>query len=219
MDTTRDRLVQEAHRLAETVREGRLDDLENWYKELKIGVVVPPDAHAYRPLLHIGKDRAVTVQPVPLDENERRVAEGLAQLALHGDPCLLGRELYLIRNLTRGRGVSFFDDFGYYPDFIVWLKAGTVQHVLFLDPKGLSRYGGRERRKVELHREIREIEARLHEDDPDLNLRAYVLSVTPASQIDDGTRSPNDWNEDGVYFLNEPNCLRHVIEHALNPAA
>ena len=219
VDSTRDRLVQEARKLVETVGEGRLDDLQGWYKELKIGVIVPPNAHAYRPLLHIGKDRAVTVRPLPLDESERRVAEGLARLALHGDACLRGRELYLIRNLTRGRGVSFFDDFGYYPDFIVWLKKGAVQHVLFLDPKGLSRYGGKERRKVELHREIREIEARLHEDDPDLNLRAYVLSVTPASQIDDGARSPNDWKEDGVYFLNDPDCLRQVIEHALEPAA
>ena len=31
-----------------------------------------------------------------------------------------------------GRGVSFFDDFGDYPDFIVWLKDDVRQHVLLL---------------------------------------------------------------------------------------
>ena len=44
--------------------------------------------------------------------------DSLKELAGSRDPCLQDRELYLIRNLTRGRGVSFFDDFGYYPDFI-----------------------------------------------------------------------------------------------------
>ena len=219
VDAARDRLVGEARVLADALREGRLDDLKHWYRELKIGVVVPPGAHAYRPLLHVGKDRAVTVQPLPLDENERRVAEGLAQIAYHGDACLQGRELYLIRNLTRGRGVSFFDDFGYYPDFIVWLKDDVRQHVLFLDPKGLGRYGGRERRKVRLHHEIAEIEARIRRDDPNLRLRAYVLSVTPADRIDDGLRSASEWKQDGVYFLNEAGCLRQVIEHALRQAA
>ncbi len=215
VDATQDQLVEEARALADTLREGRLDDLKPWYRALKIGVAVPPGAHAYRPLLHVGKDRTVTVQPVPLDENERRVAEGLAQLAEYGDPCLQGRELYLIRNRTRGRGVSFFDDFGYYPDFIVWLKDDALQHVLFLDPKGLGRFGGRERRKVRLHHEIAEIEGRIRESDPGLRLRAYVLSVTPAGEIDDGLRSANDWKKDGVYFLHETGCLRQVVAHAL----
>ena len=215
VDANQDQLVEEAHALANTLREGRLDDLKPWYRELKLGVAVPPGAHAYRPLLHVGKDRTVTVQPVPLDENERRVAEGLAQLAEYDDPCLQGRELYLIRNRTRGRGVSFFDDFGYYPDFIVWLKDDALQHVLFLDPKGLGRFGGRERRKVRLHHEIAEIEGRIRESDPGLRLRAYVLSVTPAGEIDDGLRSENDWKKDGVYFLHEAGCLRQVVAHAL----
>ena len=124
---------------------------------------------------------------------------------------------FLIRNLTRGRGVSFFDDFGYYPDFIVWLKDRSLQHVLFLDPKGLSRFGRKERHKVQLHREIMQVEDRIRRDEPDLRLRAYVLSVTPAAHIDDGRRSVSEWKKDGVYFLSDPDCLQQVIEHALEP--
>ena len=218
VDAAGDKLAEDARKLADALREGRFDDLKYWYATLKVGLV-PNKAHAYRPLLYVDKDCAVTVEPVPLDGNEKRVVDHLESLAARGHACLRGRELYLIRNRTRGRGVSFFDDFGYYPDFIVWLKDDARQHVLFLDPKGLSRFGGRERRKVALHHEIRKVEDRVRKDDPNLHLRAYVLSVTRAAGIDDGLRSESDWKRDGVYFLHEPDWLQQIIEHALEPAA
>ena len=59
---------------------------------------------------------------------------------------------------------------------------------------------------------IREIEKRVRNTDPDLRLGAYVLSVTPVQKIDDGKRSASAWKEDGVYFLNEPDCLKQVIQ-------
>ena len=185
VDVTEDQLVRDAGELAyNSASEGRYNELQNWYEGLKIGII-RSQVHAYQPLLHARKDRTITVQPVPLDVNERCVVEGLEKLVQNGDRCLQNKELFLIRNLTRGRGVSFFDDFGYYPDFIVWLKDDDRQHVLFLDPKGLSRFGRRERKKVQLHHEIAEIEKQVRKNDPDLYLRAYILSVTPARQIDD----------------------------------
>lgn len=214
VDATKGQLVKDAGEIAYNIREGRFNELENWYKNLNLGVI-RAQAHAYQPLLHTQKDRIVTVQPVPLDENEKRVVEQLEKLAQKNDPCLRGKELFLIRNLTRGRGVSFFDDFGYYPDFIVWLKDSAHQHVLFLDPKGLSRFGQRERKKVQLHHEIAEIEEQVRKNDADLYLHAYILSVTPASEIDGGGRSMNEWKTDGVYFLHEADCIQQVIQHAL----
>ena len=213
VDAARERLVEEANELATALTDGRLDDLKPWYDALKIGTVALP-AHAYSPLLYARDERVVTVQPVPLDANEKRVVEQMALLATGADASLRGRELFLIRNETRGRGVSFFDDFGYYPDFIAWLKDDTGQHVLFLDPKGLGRFGGRERRKVQLHRSISEVERQVRRTDPNLRLHAYVLSTTPATRIDDSTRSTAAWKSDGVYFLNEHDCMKQVIEHA-----
>ena len=55
--------------------------------------------------------------------------------------------------------------------------------------------------------------------DPNLRLAAYVLSVTPAADIGDRGRSARDWKADGVYFLNESDCLEQVIRHALQSAA
>ena len=151
------------------------------------------DAHAYKPLLHAMPNCKVTIRPVALDDAEKAVVERLAALAGSGDPRLRGRELYLIRNLTRGRGVSFFDDFAYYPDFIVWLKREADQHVVFLDPKGLGRFGPKERAKIRLHAEIGAVEEKLRAAEPGLRLRAYVLSTTPPREIGGAERTREEW--------------------------
>ena len=70
-----------------------------------------------------------------------------------------------------------------------------------------------------LHKEIGEIESKVHRTDPNLRLHAYVPSITPATRIDDGQRSATEWKQEGVYFLNEPDCLKQVIRHALEPAS
>ena len=207
IDAAETRLIEDVRDLAEPLREGHRH-------HLKLGVL-KIDAHAYYPLLYADKGCKVTIQPVALDKNEKMLVEGLGDLAERGDPCLRGRELYLIRNLSRGRGVSFFDDYTYYPDFIVWLIDDDSQHVIFLDPKGLVRYGPKERKKVRLHTEIKKTEERVRVSDPDLHLHAYVLSVTPPDRIGDELRPREEWERQGVYFLHEPGCLKHVIGHAL----
>ena len=207
-----------AHALIEDVRALAANVESRDFRNLNVSVIMTK-AHAYKPLLYAGPDsRKVKIQPVPLDVNERTVVEKLATLAEHRDPCLHGKELFLIRNLTRGRGVSFFDDYAYYPDFIIWLKDETCQHVIFLDPKGLSRYGFREQQKVSLHQEIKKTETQIRTSDPDVRLHAYVLSVTPPALIDGAVRSRDDWKQRGVYFLDEGDCLKQMIAHVLKPA-
>ena len=207
VDATESRLIEDVHELASNVRAGD-------FRDLHVSVIMT-QAHAYQPLLYAGPGSKVTIQPVPLDKNERKVVEMLAMLAERRDSCLHGKEMFLIRNLTRGRGVSFFDDYAYYPDFIVWLKDETCQHVIFLDPKGLSRYGSRERHKIRLHQEIKKAEAQIRTTDPDVRLHAYVLSVTPPARIDEAMRSRGDWKQQGVYFLDEKDCLKQMLKHAL----
>ena len=43
-------------------------------------------------------------------------------------------------------------------------------------------------------------------------------ACTPGSRIDDGRRSARDWRRDGVYFLDDPDCLEQAIRDALEPA-
>jgi len=180
--------------------------------------------HAYEPLIWTSAapaqgQRMVTVQPVPLNYSERTVVRRLGELAKENDPVLGGRDLFLIRNLSRGKGVSFFDDFSYYPDFIVWLRRGGEQHILFLDPKGLGRYGRREKEKVFLHQRIKEIEKELRKrrgaTKPEIHLHACILSTTPPEQIEEGRFTMAEWREKGVYFLREENSVRDLIADAL----
>ncbi|MCY4612255.1 MAG: DEAD/DEAH box helicase family protein [Nitrospira sp.] len=210
VDVTEPVLIKDVRELAANVRAGD-------FRDLNVSVIMT-QAHAYKPLLYAGPDSKVKIQPVHLNKDERNVVEKLAALAERRDPCLHGKELFLIRNLTRGRGVSFFDDYAYYPDFIVWLKDDTCQHVIFLDPKGLSRYGTREHRKVRLYHEIKTTETQIRRTNPDVRLHAYILSVTQPSLIDGSVSSRNDWKERGVYFLDESDCLKQMISHALERA-
>ncbi len=210
VDATESQLVKDVHELASSVR-------ARDFRDLSVSVIMT-QAHAYKPLLYAGPDSKVTIQPVSLNKDERNVVEQLAALAEHRDPCLHGKELFLIRNRTRGRGVSFFDDYAYYPDFIVWLKDEACQHVIFLDPKGLSRYGSREQQKVSLHHEIKKTETHVQDSDPDVRLHAYVLSLTPPALIDEAVRSRDDWKQRGVYFLDEDDCLKQMIAHVLERA-
>ncbi len=174
------------------------------------------DLHAYKPLLYTTGKGEVTVQPVPLDINEKEVVEKLTDFAYSNADCLQNRKLYLIRNLSRGRGVSFFDDYAYYPDFIVWVVNNKCQHIIFLDPKGLVWFGSKESKKVELHKTIKKIEGRLNEKNPNLYLHAYVLSITHPDKIGDRLRTKQEWEELGVYFLKQDNNWpQRILKDAL----
>ena len=203
IDESKTQLIEDVRSLKANLRAG-------WKHHLKLGVVMT-DTHAYKPLLYAGGKGEITIRPVPLIGSERQVVERLAELAKADDLCLQGRELFLIRNLSRGRGVSFFDDSAYYPDFIVWLTDDKSQHIVFLDPKGLGRYGPDERRKVGLHTEIKDIEERVRKQDPSLRLHAYVLSVTQPDKIGDVLRSQEEWEENGVYFLKDDDAWAQKI--------
>src|SRR5216684_290841 len=50
---------------------------------------------------------------------------------------LHGKELFLLRNLSKGKGIGFFDDTGFYPDFILWVTEGTKQRLVFIEPHGM----------------------------------------------------------------------------------
>ena len=90
VNTANKRLIDDVRALASNLQEGPAHDL-------KFGIVMA-DNHAYKPLLYATGKGEITVQPVPLDSNERKVVDGLVGLAQAGNPCLGGRELFLIRN-------------------------------------------------------------------------------------------------------------------------
>ncbi len=137
--------------------------------------------HLYHPLLCL-KDGSVDIAPPPLNKDEERFVRDLSafvqvEQTKAGGGFFGGRQLYLLRNLSRGHGVGFMEGGGFYPDFILWLLEGATQHIVFVDPKGLRQLG-RTHAKVRFHERVRDVEQRL--GDPDVRLHSFLVSNTPA---------------------------------------
>ncbi len=122
----------------------------------------------------------VEISPAPLNKGERRFVEDLQAFHEGRGEFFQNKELYLLRNLSRGKGVGFFEAGNFHPDFILWLLADGKQHVTFVDPKGIRNLGSTDP-KIRFHETIKEIESRL--DDPDVNLESYIVSNTPSATM------------------------------------
>jgi hypothetical protein len=91
------------------------------------------------------------------------------------------RELYLLRNMSRGRGIGFFEAGNFFPDFLVWILDGPTQYVTFVDPKGIRNLEGPDDPKIRFYRTIKEIEQRL--GDPNVILNSFIISNTPFKEV------------------------------------
>jgi len=87
------------------------------------------------------------------------------------------QELYLLRNLSKGRGVGFFEAGNFHPDFIIWQVLDGHQRVTFVDPKGIHNVGLQDP-KIGFFTTVKEIEQRL--GDSSVVLESYIVSNTPS---------------------------------------
>lgn len=136
--------------------------------------------HLYQPLLHFKSD-LVEVSPVTLNEGERDFALDLRKFHETNPVFFASREMYLLRNMSRGRGIGFFEAGNFHPDFIVWLIVGGKQYVTFVDPKGLRNLEGPNDPKIKFYKTIKDIESRL--GDPDVVLNSFIVSNTPFREV------------------------------------
>jgi hypothetical protein len=132
--------------------------------------------HLYQPLLYL-QEKIVEISPVPLNKGERQFVEDLKAFHDNDGGFFAGKELYLLRNLSKGRGVGFFEAGNFHPDFILWLLVGGKQHVIFVDPKGIRNIGATDP-KIQFYAEIKKIEERLA--DAAVKLHSFIVSNTPS---------------------------------------
>jgi hypothetical protein len=132
--------------------------------------------HLFEPLLYLDTN-IVEISPAPLNEGERRFIEDLKAFHDANADFFATRELYLLRNLSKGRGVGFFEAGNFHPDFILWLLADGKQQIVFVDPKSIRNLPKTDP-KIQFYKTIKEIEARL--GDPDVNLHSFIISNTPS---------------------------------------
>jgi hypothetical protein len=136
--------------------------------------------HLYQPLLYLDGG-VVEITPAPLNKGERCFVEDLKAFHDSNGGFFGDKELYLLRNLSKGRGVGFFEAGNFHPDFILWLLVRGRQHVVFVDPKGIRNLGVTDP-KIQFHKTIKEIEQRL--GDSDVVLDSFIVSNTPSHEME-----------------------------------
>ena len=120
----------------------------------------------------------MTLTPPALNEGEHRFVADFRDYCSPNQPS--GVRYHLLRNLSRGHGIGFFEANNFHPDFILWAVAGKRQNIAFIDPKGLVHMGP-ESPKVRLYRTIKDIQRRL--GDPNVRLDSFILSVTVYTKV------------------------------------
>lgn len=197
IEQSREDIIEKLNEIKSMIRSGSLRHVE--FQELSF---IGFDRHLYQPLLYVGND-VVEVRPVVLEsEGERDFVTDLQDFCLSekGKNFLTGKELYLLRNRSRGRGVGFFEAGNFYPDFILWLLDGACQYVCFIDPKGLRNVEGPEDPKIRFHETIKDLERQL--GDPSVILNSFIVSCTNFSQVEwwNGGMSKEELEDRHVFF-------------------
>ncbi len=136
-------------------------------------------AHLYQPLMYL-EGASVEISPAPLNKGERQFVEDLKAYHDGAKAFFADKQLYLLRNLSKGRGVGFFEAGNFHPDFILWLVVAGKQHVIFVDPKGIRNLGPTDP-KIQFFQTVKEIEARL--GDPNISLDSFIVSNTSSTSM------------------------------------
>lgn len=138
--------------------------------------------HLFQPLFHVRRGGKIIILPVALNESEYQFVTDLKTWCENQKATLEkdGMELFLLRNMSRGKGVGFFEAGNFHPDFILWMLIGGKQYVTFIEPHGLL-HEGPASEKVLFHKRIKDVELRLN--DPNVILNSFILSWTKFPQL------------------------------------
>ncbi|GIW56285.1 MAG: type III restriction endonuclease subunit R [Nitrospiraceae bacterium] len=198
IDQSREDIVQKLEEIKGLIGAGKLRNVE--FQSLH---AIAFGRHLYEPLIYVGND-LIEVKPVVLEnEGERDFVLDLQTFCEAKKESLKGKELYLLRNMSRGRGIGFFEAGNFYPDFILWLLVGGKQYVTFIDPKGLRNLEGPEDPKIRFYLTIKELEQRL--GDSAVVLNSFIISSTPFNQVKwwNGNMTKEDFEKRNVLFQRE----------------
>ena len=136
--------------------------------------------HLYQPLIK-ASGASITVKPVTLNEGEMQFVHDLKKYCQAHPEQFQHKPLFLLRNMSRGRGIGFFEAGNFYPDFILWRIDGDKQCITFVDPKGLQNMEWEGEPKLEFYKTIKDMQARL--PDRSVTLQSFILSVTTAAAL------------------------------------
>lgn len=166
-------------------------------------------AHLYNPLLYLAKGNLeIGISPVALNEDELKFVKALQKHLTTHVVDFENKEVYLIRNRSK-KGIGFFDDAGFYPDFILWLIADKKQNITFIDPHGMGRESISSS-KVKLYNRLKtDIEPALTV--PSVAVTSFILSPTKYSELTDKSATIEEWNANHVLFMDDSDYIEKLF--------
>jgi len=196
----------------ETLKQLKVEINQGKLRDVEVGNLrcMTFNRHLYEPLVHIRGD-LIDVRPVALNEGERDLVLDVKRFHSENAAYFSTKELYLLRNQSRGRGIGFFEAGNFYPDFILWLLVPERQYVSFVDPHGLRNAEGPSDPKIRFHQTIKGLEQRL--GDSHVVLNSFVISVTPYNQVRwwEGGLSQGEFEDHHIFFRDSEN-LGHIAK-------
>lgn len=217
-------LIQRLQELGEKFKQGQFEALS--FDKLEI---FQANHHLYQPLVHLShndrQDALIKVVPTHLNEGEKKFVNDLETFCKNeAKGKLADIELYLLRNHSSIKAVSFFAESGFRHDFILWLVGKKRQTIVFLDPKGLRNFTDTfNNPKIQLARSIKELEKNLNRDD--IRLESYLISQTLRNQLrwpspSNGTRDarPEEYLEHHILLAkDDPNGYIQTLIERVQP--
>ncbi|MBN1139359.1 MAG: DEAD/DEAH box helicase family protein [Anaerolineae bacterium] len=185
------------------------------------------DRHLYLPLLleDTTDEQVVKYSPPGLNPGERHFVEQLrAYVGTEEGQSLLeerDRDLFLLRNQSRGRGVGFLvNDEKFFPDFILWLIGPERQDIVFIDPHGLIIGGNLEANpKVQFYETIKGYERKLNEraGREDIVLHSYIISQASFEDLrkQTGITQESEFHRLHVYFREREDYIALLLRDVL----
>ena len=149
------------------------------------------DRHLYQPLLTVGTaDTAWRTAPPALEDSEKHFVEDLYNyVRQQSGTSLASRKIFLLRNQSRGRGIGFYQNEGFYPDFILWITEGVQQRIVFIEPHGMVHEAIHEdNARINLFERLREISHQRFRGEH-VHMDAFLISTTDF--VDLRRRYPN----------------------------
>lgn len=177
------------------------------------------DRHIYQPLL-IQDTRIEKISPPPMNDSETRFVRDLREYwKREKDESLAESEIFLLRNQSRGKGVGFVQNYGFYPDFILWHVTGSKQHIVFIEPHGMihaKSYQSDD--KVQLHERLPSIAKELAKKSRrrGITLDSFIISATPYGTLkqryDDGKWTKEKFAKHHILFFSNQENLDHIAQ-------
>ncbi|UAB82413.1 DEAD/DEAH box helicase family protein [Marixanthomonas sp. SCSIO 43207] len=174
------------------------------------------DKHLYSPIASISdgkKFKEIKTIPVRLNSGERDFVNHLREFVRESG-MFMGKQLFLLRNLSV-KGIGFFmDSSSFYPDFILWVVDGSKQYIYFLDPKGILLGDNHFNNpkilwcKEDVVTLENKIQQQLKDDkkEVEVSISGFILSVTPFEKVrknwgDGSGTTRDDFAKNKVLFI------------------